>query len=113
VQGSGVQEIQQISNRRAPKWDQEGLSETTQKVVLNCIYHGVYVNPIELISDSDAFVICYNEERLHMGIGFVTPAEKHDGRAAAIIAARRVGMEQARERRLKINRGCSEGSDVA
>jgi putative transposase len=48
------------------------------------IYHGVYINPIELISDSDGFVICYNEERLHMGIGFVTPAEKHDGRAAAI-----------------------------
>lgn len=77
------------------------------------IYHGVYVNPIELISDADAFVIYYNEERLHMGIGFVTPAEQHDGRAAAIIAARRVGMEQARERRLKINRGCSEGSDAA
>jgi hypothetical protein len=36
VQGSGVHEIQQISNRRAPKWDQEGLNETTQKVVLNC-----------------------------------------------------------------------------
>jgi energy-coupling factor transporter ATP-binding protein EcfA2 len=36
VQGSGVQEIQQISNRRAPKWDQEGLSEITRKVALNC-----------------------------------------------------------------------------
>jgi putative transposase len=77
------------------------------------LYHGVYSDPIELISDADAFVIHYNGARLHMGIGFVTPAEKHDGRAAEIIAARRAGMEQARERRLKINRGCSEGSDAA
>jgi hypothetical protein len=36
TQGSRVQEIQQISNRRAPKWDQEGLSETTRKVALDC-----------------------------------------------------------------------------
>ncbi len=77
------------------------------------LYHGNYSNPIELISDSDAFVTYYNEARLHMGIGFVTPAEKHDGRAEGIIAARRAGMKQARERRLQINRGCSEGSDAA
>lgn len=77
------------------------------------LYHGNYSNPIELISDSDSFVTYYNETRLHMGIGFVTPAEKHDGRAEGIIAARRAGMKQARERRLQINRGCSEGSDAA
>jgi putative transposase len=77
------------------------------------LYYGTYTNPIELISDADAFVMYYNEERLHMGIEFVTPAEKHDGRADAIIAARRAGMVRAREQRLQVNRGCSEGSDAA
>lgn len=77
------------------------------------LYHGTYSDPIELITDSDAFVIYYNEARLHMGIEFVTPAEKHDGRAAAIIAARKNGMMHAKEERLKINRGRSEGSDAA
>ncbi len=77
------------------------------------LYHGSYSNPIELISDADAFVIYYNGERLHMGIGFVTPAEKHDGRAEEIIAARRTGLKRARARRLQVNRGCSGGSDAA
>ena len=77
------------------------------------LYHGIYHNPIELITDADAFVAYYNEARLHMGIGFVTPAEKHDGRAEGIIAARRAGLERAREQRLQINRGCPEGSDAA
>jgi len=36
TQGSRVKEIQQISNRRAPKWNQEGLNEATRKVALNC-----------------------------------------------------------------------------
>jgi len=77
------------------------------------LYHGTYSNPIELASDADSFVIFYNEARLHMGIGFVTPAEKHDGRADGIIAERKVGMKRAREQRLQFNRGCSEGSDAA
>jgi hypothetical protein len=48
-----------------------------------------------------------------MGIDFVTPAEKHEGRADGIIAARKAGMKRAREQRLQINRGCTEGSDAA
>ena len=77
------------------------------------LYHGTYSDPIELISDADSFVTYYNEDRLHMGIDFVTPAEKHDGRADGIIAARRIGLDRARERRLQVNRGFSEGSDAA
>jgi len=77
------------------------------------LYHGAYYNPIELADDADAFVTYYNEDRLHMGIDFVTPAEKHDGRADKIIAARRAGMDRARKERLQANRGCSEGSDAA
>lgn len=48
-----------------------------------------------------------------MGIDFATLAEKHDGQADGIIAARRAGMKRAREQRLQVNRGCSEGSDAA
>ena len=36
VQGSCVPRIQQISNRRGPKWDQARLNETTRKPHLNC-----------------------------------------------------------------------------
>jgi transposase InsO family protein len=35
------------------------------------------------------FVACYNHEHLHSGVGFVTPAERHAGRAEAVLAARR------------------------
>lgn len=77
------------------------------------LYRADYTSPIALADDADAFVIYYNEERLHQGIGFVTPAEKHDGRAEGIIAARKAGMKKARELRLQINQGCSEGSDAA
>ncbi|MBA2425604.1 MAG: IS3 family transposase [Actinobacteria bacterium] len=77
------------------------------------LYRADCSNPMKLADDADAFVIYYNEERLHMGIDFVTPAEKHDKRADDIIAARRAGMKQARQLRLQVNRGCSEGSDAA
>ena len=45
------------------------------------------------------FIDYYNDERLHQSLGFVTPAERHDGRHTAIIEARRRGMQQARVRR--------------
>ena len=47
----------------------------------------------------DRFIAYYNEERLHQGIEFVTPADRHEGRHVAIIAARREGMRRAREQR--------------
>ena len=47
----------------------------------------------------DRFIDLYNNERLHQGIGYVTPAERHDGRHTAIIGTRRRGMQEARLRR--------------
>ena len=41
------------------------------------------------------FVTWYNHEHLHSGIGFVTPAERHTGRAEAILAARRAVYARA------------------
>jgi len=42
----------------------------------------------------------YNTVRLHQGVGYVTPDDEHEGRAAAIRKAREAGLEQARIHRL-------------
>lgn len=49
------------------------------------------MSPSEVERLIDEFIDYYNNERLHQGKGFVTPAERHDGRHEAIIAARRQG----------------------
>jgi putative transposase len=103
---------QMFSRPRTPA-DNAAIESFFATIKGECLYHGFYSNPIELTTDADALVIYYNEESLHMGIGFVTPAEKHDGRAEEIIPARRAGLKRARARRLQVNRGCSEGSDAA
>jgi hypothetical protein len=43
-----------------------------------------------------AFVDWYNTTHLHSGIGFVTPCERHDGRADAILARRRKALSGGR-----------------
>ena len=67
------------------------------------------MTPDEVESMIDRFIDHYNNERLHQGIGFVTPTERHEGRHVAIIAARREGMRRARERRkMAANGGTGE-----
>jgi putative transposase len=43
-------------------------------------------------------VTWYNHEHLHSSIGFVTPLDRHDGNADAILAKRKAVYEQARQR---------------
>jgi len=57
------------------------------------------LKPWEVESLIDRFIDFYNHERLHQGINYVTPAERHDGRHTAIIEARRRGMQEAKQRR--------------
>ncbi|MDQ3751798.1 MAG: DDE-type integrase/transposase/recombinase [Actinomycetota bacterium] len=57
------------------------------------------LQPWQVESLIDRFVDFYNNGRLHQGIGYVTPAERHDGRHSAIIESRRRGMQEAKERR--------------
>ncbi|MGH2726281.1 MAG: IS3 family transposase [Actinomycetota bacterium] len=57
------------------------------------------MTPDQVESMIDRFIDYYNNERLHQSLGFVTPAERHEGRHVAIIQARRRGMQEARERR--------------
>lgn len=46
-----------------------------------------------------AFVRWYNTEHLHSAIRFVTPDDRHAGRAVALLAARQLVYERARARR--------------
>jgi len=46
----------------------------------------------------------YNGVRLHAGIGYVTPNDEHEGRGPAIRAARKAGLEKARQARLAYHR---------
>lgn len=46
----------------------------------------------------------YNGIRLHAGIGYVTPNDEHEGRGPGIRAARKAGLERARQARLAYHR---------
>lgn len=50
----------------------------------------------------------YNRVRLHAGIGYVTPNDEHEGRGETIRKAREAGLEQARLRRLEVNRAARD-----
>ncbi len=63
--------------------------------------------PWEVEEMIDRFIDYYNNERLHQGLSFVTPADRHEGRHVAIIAARKEGMRRAREQRKRKSRAAS------
>ena len=67
--------------------------------------------PWEVESMIDRFIDHCNGERLHQGIDYVTPDERHDGRHVAIIEARRRGMQEAKQRRKMEAYGGSERAD--
>ena len=46
----------------------------------------------------DAFVHWYHHEHLHSALGYVTPLDRHEGRADAILARRQRVYETARRR---------------
>ena len=47
----------------------------------------------------DRYVRCYNDERLHSAIGYVTPKDKLEGREAMIFAERKRKLAEARKKR--------------
>jgi transposase InsO family protein len=53
----------------------------------------------DAIAVVDEFVGHYNTRRLHSAIGYVTPRDKLDGRAEAILAAPDAKLAAAREAR--------------
>jgi len=66
-----------------------------------------YQNPLEAQRDIARFINYYNNQRLHQGIGFVTPNDKHAGVAEQIYNARKEALTKARQRRININKSSS------
>ncbi len=96
--------VQSFSRPRTPT---ENASCESWMATLKCerLYDAdtAEMTPTEVLSLIDRFIDYYNHDRLHQSLGFVTPAERHDGRHTAILETRRVGLEQAREARAGAN----------
>ena len=60
------------------------------------LYQGSYVHPLQAEGDIAQFIAYYNGERLHQGIGFVTPQERHEGRDVQLREERSRGLRLAR-----------------
>lgn len=69
------------------------------------LYLGEFENIYEVQDALDDLVDHYNNERLHQGIGYVTPQIKHMGLEEAVFEARRRSLARAREDRMAYNRG--------
>lgn len=68
-------------------------------------YPGKFRNREEAEAYFERFFPWYNTEHLHSGIGYITPHDKHEGRADKIFLQREQAKKQARQRRLNANRG--------
>lgn len=60
------------------------------------LYQGSYDHPLQAEVDIAQFIGYYNGERLHQGIGFVTPQERHEGRDTQLREERSRGLRLAR-----------------
>ena len=98
--------IPQILSR--PRTPADNAASEAFNATIKCeeLYHldTAQMSPGEVEIVIGTFIELYNEVRLHQGIGFVTPAERHDGRHEAIIAARLEGMKTARDARRAYHR---------
>ena len=73
--------------------------------------------PFESIDEARAwvaeFVVWYNTEHRHSGVRFVTPEQRHAGRDAALLEARRRLYERARQQHPeRWSRGCRNWTPV-
>ncbi len=67
-----------------------------------------YESLMEAREDIDDFIEHYNDDRLHQGIDYVTPHQKHEGQAERIIKQRENEHQQAMQRRKRINQQRAE-----
>jgi putative transposase len=59
-----------------------------------------YTALLELVKER---ICCYNYERYHSAIGYVTPFAKYTGKAETIIESRKQKLKKAKEQRIKLN----------
>jgi len=67
-------------------------------------YPNTFTDDIEALTYFTSFFDYYNNVRYHGKIGFVTPNQRHYGLDIEIIQRRKVGLLNARQRRLNSNR---------
>ena len=79
------------SNGKIERWNKSLKSE--------CIRPGTPLSLADARRLVDRFARCYNDERLHSAIGYVTPKDKLEGREVMIFADRKRKLAEARKRR--------------
>ena len=67
-------------------------------------YPGTFTDDVEAITYFTAYFDFYNNVRLHGGIGYVTPVQRHCGEDKAILTLRSGRLAEARKLRLQVNR---------
>lgn len=107
LQNLGIQ--QRFSRPRTPNDNPfvESMFSTTKGAAE---YPGRFTDVAPSLEYFDRFFDRYNTERLHGGIGYVTPEQKHQGLARLILLNRKTNRKEARERRLQLNRQFRENS---
>jgi transposase InsO family protein len=73
--------------------------EPAEKIKGTCIRVRTPLSLQDAIEIVTEFVSHYNTRRLHSAIGYVTPKDKLEGRAEAILSAREAKLAAAREAR--------------
>jgi len=68
-----------------------------------------WTGPAEVETDTAGWVHWFNTDRLHASIGYVTPDDEQEGRGDAIRQARRDGLDQARQNRIKLPSNTTTG----
>ena len=90
--------------RPATPTDNARMERWFETIKYEKLYYEDLTDPLRAIRLADEFVVYYNEVRLHQGLGYVTPQEKHLGKDVQILAQRKEALKQARQNRLEWNR---------
>lgn len=96
--------VQEFARYRTPE-DNCFIESWFKTVKYEKLYREELEDPLEVKEVVAGFIDYYNNERLHQGIGFVTPAQRHAGLDGEIIAKRKEALEKARQRRMERNQG--------
>ena len=98
---SGMTHVRTSPCRTSPYYPQSNgkMERSNQSIKSECIRPGVPLSLADAKLLVEQYVAVHNEQRLHSGIGYVTPQDMMAGRQAEIHAARDRKLERAWERR--------------